>query len=375
MAQVHTDINVVSKADKENLPINDSKENFSFQKLRGTVVQFEKKQKEHFQNNNIRNGLCHKDGNDQRRSTDEVQKTALKIGKTYSAHHEESSGIDAKRHNSQENLTETKTSSSKAKKLEDEDFSFQTLRQRAIEKSNAGSAKGIKRKEEEEDFSFQKLKERAINPDKSNNKNNKAKVVAKYDHRHVSNPATTPGRRTTSLPRTPLDDSKGVMIPSRLGTNFSTPKKGATPTPKKGTPFDLNTYKFTPKIRKEEVQATDNSHASVHKLSQWLADDPFEKKRQIMIHKGDQIASKAKIFEKEETVHGEIEKKQSRVEREREYFREGGVSEGKQWLRNAFGSNPQDDANVDINEEDLGVLHKKRMFEEGVAFKKTKKFR
>lgn len=166
-----------------------------------------------------------------------------------------------------------------------------------------------------------------------------------------------------------------MIIPNRLGTNFSTPKKGTTPTPKKGTPFDPNIYKFTPKIRKEEVQATDNSHASVHKLSQWLADDPFEKKKQIIIHKGEQIANKAKIFENEEAVHGVIEKKQTRVEREREYFRQGGVSEGKQWLRNAFGSNPQDNVNTDEKEEELSVLHKKRMFEEGAAFKKNKKLR
>jgi hypothetical protein len=378
MSQVHSDISNVSETDKENLSINvpetdDSGDNFSFQKLRGTVVQFEKKQKEHY-HNNIKNRVCPKDEQNQRSGIEEVQRTVVQIGKTYTNHghvQEKSSRNDTKCHNNHEDLTETQTNKTLKDTLEDkEDFSFQTLRQRAIEKSGGKASRKLT---EEEDFSFQTLKERAINPSKSNN-SNKAKFVVRSESNHISN-VTTPGRRTTSLPKTPLLDSKRVIVPNRLGTNFSTPKKGATQTPKKGTPFDPNMYKLTPKIRKEEVQATDNSHASVQKLSQWLADDPFEKKKQIIIHKGEQIAHKAKIFENEEAVHGVIEKKQTRVEREREYFRQGGVSEGKQWLRNAFGSNPQDNMNTDVKEEELSVLHKKRMFEEGAAFKKNKKLR
>ena len=385
MSHLHTDINEFLEAEKENQSINvpeanDSRENFSFQKLRGTVVQFEKRQKEHY-TNNVKNGLCQNNEHGHGSSVADVERTAIKIEKTIFApgfvHETSSSKKDADLHKNQENCVEQQTNkTSKGQEFvkEEEDFSFQTLRQRAIEKSNGGKVKScnITKEEDEEDFSFQKLKERAINPNKSNNK---AKVVSKNDSHCVSNP-TTPAKRTTSLPKTPIHDPKRVTVPSRVGTTFSTPKKSATPVPSsKGTPFDPNKYKFTPKIRKEEIQATDNSHASVHKLSQWLANDPFDKKKQIVIHKGEQIADKARVFENEGAVHGIIEKKQSRVDREREYFRQGGVSEGKQWLRNAFGSSSHDHVNDDVKEEELGVLDKKRMFEEGVAFKKIKKFR
>jgi hypothetical protein len=76
-------------------------------------------------------------------------------------------------------------------------------------------------------------------------------------------------------------------------------------------------------VKKEEVEATDNSMASVQKLSQWLSDDPFQRKKQITIRKSEQVAHKSRAFESDEilkTLVGGSNKKETRVEREKEHL-------------------------------------------------------
>jgi len=103
----------------------------------------------------------------------------------------------------------------------------------------------------------------------------------------------------------------------------------------KGRCFNPNLYKFTPKIKKEEVEATDNKHASVQKISQWLGSDPFGKgKKMVYIRQGTQIMTKSKAFEHEDVV--QMRKKGIVSEKELQHFPAGKVSKGKKWLQAAF---------------------------------------
>jgi len=127
----------------------------------------------------------------------------------------------------------------------------------------------------------------------------------------------------------------------------------------KGRCFNPSLYKFTPKIKKEEVEATDNKHASVQKISQWLGSDPFGKKKQMVyIRQGTQIMTKSKAFEHEDVV--QMRKKGIVSKKELRHFPTGKVSEGKKWLQAAF---------IEGKEEEVrsSVFNKKNMIES--AFK------
>mmetsp|Transcript_11270 Transcript_11270/g.16454 ORF Transcript_11270/g.16454 Transcript_11270/m.16454 type:complete len:127 (-) Transcript_11270:19-399(-) len=78
--------------------------------------------------------------------------------------------------------------------------------------------------------------------------------------------------------------------------------------------FDRKRHKFCIRIRKEDVEATDETVASVKKLSQWLSDDPFEKKKIVAIRRGAKIARKSRAFETDDG------RKESRIQREQKYF-------------------------------------------------------
>jgi len=78
----------------------------------------------------------------------------------------------------------------------------------------------------------------------------------------------------------------------------------------------------------EEVQATNTGYASVSKLSHWLAEKPFEKKKAVIVsRKGKMVLEKSLAFEPDQPVpteyviHSEITKHNN-------------VSERKNWLQN-----------------------------------------
>lgn len=129
----------------------------------------------------------------------------------------------------------------------------------------------------------------------------------------------------------------------------------------KTTKINSKIFQFNPRKVHQDVQATDSSNASVQNIANWLSDDPFEKKKQILIRKGDQITAKAHAFEHREVLQMRRQiKKESRVQRERQHFPEGKVSQGKDWLQNAFGESMEEDKE---GYQTSSVLDKTKMFE------------
>ena len=126
--------------------------------------------------------------------------------------------------------------------------------------------------------------------------------------------------------------------------NTSTTSKSFTP----------SRYCFKPKIKKEEVEATDDQNASVKKLSAWLSNDPFDNKKKVVIRKSAHIISKARAYENDLC---------DTVIKEKDQFRAGKVSEKKSWLRDAFNNEKEDNE----NELTFSVTKKKKIFEN--AFK------
>jgi hypothetical protein len=286
----------------------------------------------------------------------------------------------------------------------DEDFSFQALKQRAL-KNEGKNPVALTRKqaqqitEDSEDYSFKKLKEKAQNGPNTPLRN---KSTSTTSATAPKTPMRTPAKR--SIPMTP--QSIGSKTKSRCltplpphipmpmnsssqfsrstlqktihkGQEVSTPNKGVAVTagtaPNKsvavsaGTAFNPNRFKFGPKVKREEVQATDNTHASVQKISQWLSDDPFEKKKQVVIRRGMQIVQKSRAFEQDQVLkHMDGgNRKETRVEREKEHFPQGKVSQGKNWLKSAFGEGKEEE----VQEEVSGVLAKQKMISN--AFKRS----
>lgn len=286
----------------------------------------------------------------------------------------------------------------------EEDFSYETLRQRALAKivlctkdgSTTTTTDSKKRPDDDiakqEDFSFSKLKERAANPNKSNHNPPQKKQVQSQSLIQTTTTTTASRTHPVPMPHTPPTKKHNHTPHKTINSTNHNTCSASKPT----TPYDPKKYLFGPKIRKEEVQATDESHASVQKLSQWLSHDPFDTKKPIVIRKGVQIANKARVFERGPTLEelldasangmrssnssgGSGPKLLTRVQREQEYFRKGGVSQGKEWLKHAFG-NPtscekEEGKNPTLEEESLGVQEKKRLFEQGIVFQKKKKMK
>ena len=334
-----------------------------------------------------------------------------------------------------------------------EDFSFEKLKQKALGMEKAAGGKKIilpcpqeqrvhckkEEEEEEEDFSFESLKQKALKapstPIRKRNNNNRIAphtICARPRRSHglptynASSLSFTPrsniNMSSSTLPLTPRSNSTPKERSQHFSANggngnvknFQSETKtfghhtfceksrrslgsgssGITPsvlfhshrshsTPKnrakegsndnslqtnlkgemKTSTFNLNRFQFKPKIKKEEVQATNDSIASVQKLSKWLSDDPFDKKKQLMIRKGEQIANKSKAFEHEELVNGKLNfSKQSRAQREKHYFPTGKVSQNKDWLQNrAFGDGSN--KKCDDRGENCGVMGKKQLIE------------
>lgn len=86
-------------------------------------------------------------------------------------------------------------------------------------------------------------------------------------------------------------------------------------------------FRTTPKLKKEDVAATDDKRVSVKTLSSWMSDDPFEQKKVRHIRTGAKVIAKSRIFEptKTKNIAMNIEK--------------GSVRNKQNWLKNdAFKS-------------------------------------
>ena len=191
---------------------------------------------------------------------------------------------------------------------------------------------------------------------------NRSKTVEGYANLSSVRAKSTPKRRNEEPHQVPRVTN--VLVARKPSQHTyrqrSTPQR--TMSSYKTSRINSNGFQFNPrKINKEDVQATDSSNASVENIAKWLTDDPFQKRKQILIRKGDQISVKAQAFEEREVLQMQSQTKiGSRVQRERQHFPEGKVSQGKDWLQNAFGESMEEDKEGD---ESSSVLDKRNMFE------------
>lgn len=392
--------NVGPSSPLSSIGSNMNQDDFSFQKLRGNLVQFEKMQRDHHFKLlhpvqvrdvvvNVMSGDCGPPPTMVTKEKDTASSTPILSKK------------QCQKQKPEHVKKETCNNTLSPVPAKDEDFAFDKLRKRALklEEKNpiitSSKTKSFPKQnqvdETAEDFSFQRLKQKAIDIEKNGVETpirNKSKGILYSTNHTINTPSHTKTPAKRSVPTTPqtavasnnkigAKNLPSVPVQSPVvihGQPFrSTPqtqsKTNLSSVPTKSvsaTTFNPHRYKVGPKIKKEEVEATDNSIASVQKLSQWLSDDPFQKKKQIVIRRGAQIAQKSRAFEKDEilqSLSGGSHKNESRVEREREHFPVGKVSQGKNWLEHAFG-----ERNVEQEEELSGVLGKQKMIEN--AFKR-----
>ena len=146
-------------------------------------------------------------------------------------------------------------------------------------------------------------------------------------------------------------DEKGAMVTTNLKRNSESERNERrlrNPSPLvTGRNFNPNRYRFMPKIKKEEVEATDNKNASVQKISEWLGNDPFGNKKQILIRQEAKIMIKAKAFEHEEVF--QMRNKDVVSGKELRHFPVGKVSQGKKWLQSAFGETKEEDDSSSVS--------------------------
>ena len=90
----------------------------------------------------------------------------------------------------------------------------------------------------------------------------------------------------------------------------------------------FNAPSFKPRIKRDEVQATNEGYASVAKLSEWLANDPTATKKKNYVRRGKNVVSKSRNYEKELENVIVIETNIPR----------GGVQDKKKMIQGAFGS-------------------------------------
>jgi len=91
---------------------------------------------------------------------------------------------------------------------------------------------------------------------------------------------------------------------------------------------DINYLRFQnkPRIKKADVEATDNKRVSVKTISSWMSDDPFEQKKVRTIRTGHKIIAKSRVFEKDTAV---MASRQCEI-------KVGSVEEKSAWLSGAF---------------------------------------
>ena len=85
-------------------------------------------------------------------------------------------------------------------------------------------------------------------------------------------------------------------------------------------------FQNKPRIKKEDVEATDSKRVSVKTLSSWMSDDPFEQKKVRTVRTGRNVVAKSRVFEKE---------KEMSADRQCD-IRAGSVEERLAWLSGAF---------------------------------------
>jgi hypothetical protein len=98
-------------------------------------------------------------------------------------------------------------------------------------------------------------------------------------------------------------------------------------------PVRATPVRLKPKIKSEDVQATNEGYASVAQLSAWLADDPTSTKKVKQIRRGANVIAKSRKFDKD-LVNVIIEK--SAIPR-------GGVSKQREIIEKCFVSEENDD--------------------------------
>lgn len=225
----------------------------------------------------------------------------------------------------------------------EEDFSFQKLRGKALEmerktiesvmktptKCHSGTGfPGNKQSiddslKQKEDFSFQALREKAL-------KMEKRSQASEVKHDDSSTRKASNRSQSQKMQGEKMNTCAIIKKRSEPSSPLITKKSDNSTSGKESyTPNRLNEY-YKQRINKQEVEATDMSHASVKKLSQWLAENPFENhKKPVVARKGVHIVTKARVFEKDYdvTVIEEVKKQD---------FPTGKVSECKQRLQNAF---------------------------------------
>lgn len=132
----------------------------------------------------------------------------------------------------------------------------------------------------------------------------------------VANPASPPRAHPTMIRTiTATPQSTPITTSSRrMSTASSTPNR------------NCNAYAFLPKPKPaqvpDDIQATNDSQASVRKLSEWLQDKPFEdRKKKGPLRTGSKVISRARIFE------ADMAAVETHVD----------VQDKKKWLESAFG--------------------------------------
>lgn len=347
---------------------NEVGEDFSFAKLRGAVQNFEQKQKHHLsKTKTLQDKTLSLNTNTSvpipscpppyKMITPPASTSMRKQPQTDFVRKSKTIGASTYQPLSEKKAAKSNSPTSHVPS-NDEDFSFQKLQQRAFKMEERNPLSCTKNKketrdtEEEEDFSFQKLKEKALGQEKQK--------------KPIRSSPKTPNKTPLSLPK-PMTPSQntGIVKPKQFTPTTHTEKaKLARGSSAKTTTFNPQKYRFGTKVKKEEVQATDETHASVQKLSHWLSDDPFDKKKTIVVRKGMNIIQKSRAFEQNQVsklVDSVQNKNMSRVERERQHFPQGKVSQGKSWLKSAFGEDKKDSEDDAGGDEDFSFQKLKQM--------------
>lgn len=137
----------------------------------------------------------------------------------------------------------------------------------------------------------------------------------------------SPTRRTRqSISSVDMTPSTASALVSKMMSSGSTHKRN----------FNIPS-KF--RNRKEPVAATNDGHASVAELSQWLANDPTATKKKRHVRRGRNVITKSRKFEKDLEDVIVIENKIPR----------GNVKDRKKWLQDAFHEEDDD--------SDIGMLN------------------
>lgn len=85
-------------------------------------------------------------------------------------------------------------------------------------------------------------------------------------------------------------------------------------------------FRAKPKISKEDVQATDDKRVSVKTLSEWISDDPFEQRKIRQVRSGAKVIARSRAFETDQVADAA-----KTVE-----VKLGSVHEKQAWLSGAF---------------------------------------